>query len=187
VLARFQTRAVYFDRFPAEAGLTPAWLHPYRAARVAADGETVGWFGQLHPREAAARKLKEAVLVGELYLDRLYKLPLRKPLAKEISRFQPVRRDFSLILDERVAWEHIDQALAALQIPELVDWRVREVFRDKSLGKQMLDKLPDAREYSLLLGTTFQAPDRTLREEELQTFQTQVVEAVGKAGARLRS
>jgi phenylalanyl-tRNA synthetase beta chain len=178
VLARFQTRAVYFDRFPAEAGLTPAWLHPYRAARIAADGETVGWFGQLHPREAAARKLKEQVLVGELYLDRLYKLPLRKPLAKEISRFQPVRRDFSLILDESVAWERIDRALAGLLIPELVEWRVREVFRDARLG---------AREYSLLLGATFQASDRTLREEELQSFQAQVVEAVGKAGARLRS
>jgi phenylalanyl-tRNA synthetase beta chain len=37
-----------------------------------------------------------------------------------------------------------------------------------------------------LLGATFQAPDRTLREEELQKFQAQVVEAVGKAGARLR-
>jgi phenylalanyl-tRNA synthetase beta chain len=33
----------------------------------------------------------------------------------------------------------------------------------------------------------FQAKDRTLREEELQGFQAQVVEAVGKAGARLRS
>ena len=43
------------------------------------------------------------------------------------------------------------------------------------------------REYSLLMGTTFQAPDRTLREEELQNFQAQVVEAVGKAGARLRT
>jgi len=30
-------------------------------------------------------------------------------------------------------------------------------------------------------------PDRTLREEELQTFQARVVEAVGQAGARLRS
>jgi len=118
------------------------------------------------------------VLVGELYLDRLYKLPLRKPIAREISRFQPVRRDFSLILDQKVGWERIDQALAALQIPELVDWRVREVFRDERMG---------AREYSLLLGATFQAPDRTLREEELQTFQARVVEAVGKAGARLRS
>ena len=182
VLARFQTRAVYFDRFPAEAGLTPEWLHPYRSGRVAVEGATVGWFGQLHPREAAARKLKEPVLVGELYLDRLYKLPMRKPIAKEISRFQPVRRDFSLVLDESISWEKVDQALAALQIPELVDWRVREVFRDARPDGRL-----DGREYSLLLGTTFHAADRTLREEELQSFQAHVVEAVGKAGARLRS
>ncbi|MGC9222349.1 MAG: phenylalanine--tRNA ligase subunit beta [Terracidiphilus sp.] len=180
VLSRFEMRGIYFDRFPADAGLTPEWLHPYRAARVVAEGLTVGWFGQLHPREAEARKIhksKEAVLIGEIYLDRLYKLPLRRPIAREISRYQPVRRDFSLVLSESAAWETVDRAMASLQIPELVDWRVREVFRDARLGEG---------EYALLLGATFQAPDRTLREEELQSFQAQVVEAVGKAGARLR-
>jgi len=178
VLARFQARSVYFDCFPAEAGITPEWLHPYRSARAVVEGVTVGWFGQLHPREAAARKLKEPVLVGEIYLDRLYKLPLQKPASRDISRFQPVRRDFSLVLDQSIGWEKIDRALAGLQIPELVEWRVREVFRDAKLG---------AHEYSLLMGATFQAPDRTLREEELQSFQARVVEAVGKVGARLRA
>jgi len=182
VLARFEMRAMYFDRFPAEAGITPEWLHPYRAARAVADGVTVGWFGQLHPREAAARKIDtrrqgDAVLIGEVYLDRLYNLPLRRPAAREISCYQPVRRDFSLVLDESIAWETINRAMAELRIPELVDWRVREVFRDARLGKG---------EYALLLGATFQAQDRTLREEELQSFQARVVEAVGKAGARLR-
>ncbi len=184
VLSCFETRSVYFDRFtadaglPAATGLMPGWLHPYRSARVVADGVTLGWFGQLHPRESAARKIKEPVLLGELYLDRLYKLPVRKPQAREISRFQPVRRDFSLILDESVPWETIDRSLAELRIPELVEWRVREVFRDARLGKG---------EYSLLLGATFQASDRTLREEELQSLQARVVAAVGKAGARLRA
>ena len=178
VLARFHTGSVYFDRFPAEAGLTPPWLHPYRAARVVVDGLTVGWFGQLHPGEAAARKVKEVVLIGELYLDRLYELPLRRPAARDLSRFQPVRRDFSLVLDQSIGWDQISQAVSALNIPELVEWRAREVFRDVKLG---------AREYSLLLGVTFQAPDRTLREEELQDFHTRVIEAVGKAGARLRT
>jgi len=178
LLARFQSRAILFDRFPAEASITPPWLHPYRAARAVVDGTTVGWFGQLHPAQATERKLKETVLVGEIYLDRLYKLPLRQPISREISRFQPVRRDFSLILDEKIAWEAIDQAVASLRIPELVEWRAREVFRDKKLA---------AGEYALLLGATFQAADRTLREEELQAFQTRVVEAVGKVGARLRS
>ena len=116
VLERFEMRAMYFDHFPAEAGITPEWLHPYRAARAVADGVTVGWFGQLHPREAAARKIKDAVLIGEIYLDRLYKLPLRRPVAREISRYQPVRRDFSLVLDESVAWETIDRAMAELKI-----------------------------------------------------------------------
>jgi phenylalanyl-tRNA synthetase beta chain len=178
LLARFQSRSVYFDRFLPDAAITPAWLHPYRSARVAVDGLTLGWFGQLHPREASIRKLKEPVLVGEIYLDRLYALPLRKPLARDISRFQPVRRDFSLILDKSIPWDKIDQELAGLQIPELVDWRVREVFRDPRLG---------AHEYALLMGATFQAPDRTLREEELQAFQGRVVAAVARAGARLRS
>jgi phenylalanyl-tRNA synthetase beta chain len=178
VVGRFHARAVLFDHFPAEAGLTPEWLHPYRAARVVVDGMTAGWFGQLHPRVAAERKLKDPVLLGELYLDRLYKLPLRQPIAREISRFQPVRRDFSLVLDVSITWEKIDQAVAGLRIPELVEWRAREVFRDAKLG---------AGEYALLLGATFQAADRTLREEELQEFQSRVVEAVGKVGARLRS
>jgi phenylalanyl-tRNA synthetase beta chain len=177
VVGRFQARSIYFDRFPAEDGITPEWLHPYRAARIAVEGTTVGWFGQLHPREAATRKLKDTVLVGEIYLDRLYALPLRKPASRDLSRFQPVRRDFSLVLDESVAWEKVDETLAALALPELVDWRVREVFRDKKSS---------SKEYSLLLGTTFQAADRTLREEELNRFQELVVAAVGKAGARLR-
>jgi phenylalanyl-tRNA synthetase beta chain len=182
VLSRFEMDSVYFDRFPAEAGLTPAWLHPYRSARIAADGVTVGWFGQLHPKEAAARKLKDTVLVGEIYLDRLYKLPVLRPAAREVSRFQPVRRDFSLVLDQSVAWETIDAVISSLAIPELVEWRPREIFRDPKLG---------ANEYALLLGVTFQAADRTLRDEELVEWQTKVVQAVigavGKAGARLRS
>ena len=178
LLARFHIRTVYFDRFPPEAGLMPVWLHPYRAARITADGITAGWFGQLHPSEAAARKIKDPVLLGEIYLDRLYKLPLRTPASREISRFQPVRRDFSLILDQSIPWDRIDRALAALRIPELVDWRAREVFRDAKLG---------AHDYSLLLGVTFQAPDRTLREEELQSFQAQIVSAAAAVGARLRS
>jgi phenylalanyl-tRNA synthetase beta chain len=177
LLGRFQMRSVYFDHFPAESGITPVWLHPYRAARIVVDGITVGWFGQLHPKEATVRKLKETVLAGEIWLDRLYKQSLRRPACREISRFQPVRRDFSLQVEKGVQWEAIDRALAALQIPELVEWKVREVFHDAKHG----DK-----EYSLLLGATFQAADRTLREEELQSFQSRVVEAVGSVGARLR-
>jgi len=178
VLARFKAKSVYFDNFPAGAGLTPPWLHPYRAARVVAEGATVGWFGQLHPQLASLRKLKETILVAEIYLDRLLQLPLNKPAVREISRFQPVRRDFSLLVPEKVQWAALDRTLSSIAaegFPELVDWRVRE----KRSG--------DPGTYSLLLGATFQAHDRTLRDEELQTYSQRVIDAVSQIGARLRT
>ena len=184
LLARFKAKSVYFDNFPAEAGLTPEWLHPYRAARVAVDGATVGWFGQLHPSVAMARKLKETVFVGELYLDRLFQLPASKPAVRELSRFQPVRRDFSLLFPSNVKWAEIDAVLAAAAPPELIGWQAREVFHG---AKQAHARESNSGEYSLLLGATFQAADRTLRDEELQAYTEKVVEAVSTLGGRLRS
>jgi phenylalanyl-tRNA synthetase beta chain len=184
LLTRFKAKSVYFDNFPAETGLTPSWLHPYRAARVAVEGLTAGWFGQLHPRLAAQRKLKDAVFAGELYVDRLFQLPVQKPAVRELSRFQPVRRDFSLWVPEKTRWAEIDSALAASGIPELVDWRVREVLHAARPGNEAK---AESGEYSLLLGATFQAADRTLREEELHGFSQRVVEAVSQLGARLRT
>jgi phenylalanyl-tRNA synthetase beta chain len=179
LLSRFKFKSTYFDISPAALGITPSWLHPYRAARIVVEGLTIGWFGQLHPRAAADRKLKDAVYVGELYLDRLLPLPAQKPLVREISRYQLVRRDFSLRVPNHTNWAELDACLATLsaqRIPELVDWRVREVLRTGQ-----------SEEYSMLLGTTFQAQDRTLRDEELQGFSQRVIEAVSQVGARLRS
>jgi phenylalanyl-tRNA synthetase beta chain len=186
LIARFKARSAYFDLFPPEAGLTPAWLHPWRAARVAVEGATVGWFGQLHPRLAAARKIGErktaaTVVLGELYLDRLFALPPAQPLVRELSRFQPVRRDFSLLVPAKVQWAGLDAALAAAALPELAGWQLREVRHDSEQAGS------GSGEYSLLLGTTFQAADRTLRDEELQTLSQRVVEAVARLGIRLRS
>ena len=180
VVDRFKTRSVYFDVFPSGVGLTPGWLHPYRAARVAVDGATVGWLGQLHPRLATERKLKETVLVGELYLDRLFALTPAKPTVRELSRFQPVRRDFSLLVPAGVVWAQIDAALGETAPAELVDWQVREIRREARQND-------NGGEYSLLLGTTFQAADRTLRDDELQALWQYVVDAVARLGIRLRS
>ena len=177
VLARFQMRAMYFDRFPAEAGLTPEWLHPYRAARVVADGVTVGWFGQLHPREAAARKLKEPVLVGEIYLDRLYKLPLRRPAAREISRFQPVRRDFSLVLDESIAWETIDRRWRSCRFQSWWTGGCARCFATRGWAKASI---------RCCWARHFRRRTARCARRSCKSFQARVVEAVGKAGARLR-
>ena len=175
LIAKFSSRSVYFD-----ALLVPSWLHPGRSARVVADGTTIGYFGQLHPAEAERRKLKQVCFLGEIYLDRLYRQPLRQPLARELSKFQPVRRDFSLLFPDAVAYAAIESALTALAIPDLRSFAPKEILRDPK------GKLVPAGHYSLLLRTVFQSNERTLREEELQESSRKIVAAMESIGGRLR-
>ena len=181
LLGKFASRSLYFDRFPADAGLMPAWLHPGRSTRAVLDGATMGWFGQLHPVEAERRKLKQAVWIGELWLDRLYKHTLRQPMIEELSRYQPVRRDFSFILPDSVAWAKIAGALEGLAIPELRSFDPKEILRDAK------GKLAPVGHFSLLLRVVFQSHERTLREEEVQRWSQQVVAALEAQGGKLRA
>ncbi|MGC2636480.1 MAG: phenylalanine--tRNA ligase subunit beta [Acidobacteriaceae bacterium] len=181
LLGKFSARTLYFDRFPAGSGLMPAWLHPGRSARAVVDGATVAWFGQLHPAEAERRKLKQTILLGEIWLDRLYKQALRQPAMRELSRFQPVRRDYSVIVPDTVTYAAIADAVDALSIPELQAFTPKEVLRDAK------GKLAPAGHYSLLLGVVFQSQERTLREEEVQAWSQQIVAALEGLGAKLRS
>ena len=181
LLGKFSSRSLYYDRFPSAIGLMPAWLHPGRSARAVLDGATIGYFGQLHPAEAERRKLKQAVFIGELYLDRLYRQSLRQPAMRELSRFQPVRRDFSLIVPDTVTYSVIADTVASLTLPELQSFAPKEILRDPK------GKLVPVGHYSLLLGTVFQSLERTLREEEVQSWSQQVVAALEARGAKLRS
>jgi phenylalanyl-tRNA synthetase beta chain len=172
---KFTSRSVYFD-----ALLLPAWLHPGRSARVALDGSTIGYFGQLHPAEAERRKLKQACYLGEIYLDRLYSHPLRQPVARELSKYQPVRRDFSLLFPDATPYASIESAIEALAISELRSFTAKEILRDPK------GKLVPSGHFSLLLRAIFQSNERTLREEELQEFSQKTIAAMESIGGRLR-
>ena len=134
---------------------------------------------QLHPVEAQQRKLRQTVYVGEIYLDRLYRLPLRHPIAPELSRYQPVERDFSFIFPDAVRWQSIADALQNLRVAELTRFMPREIFRaSQSLPRE---------HYSILIRTTFQALERTLREEELQSYSQAVITSLESLGGRQRA
>ena len=178
---RFAARSTYYDRFAADSGLMPAWLHPGRSARLVVDGTTIGYFGQLHPAEAQRRKLKATLYLAELRADRLYAQGLRHPMPRELSRFQPVRRDFSFLLPEATEYAHIEQTLRALALEELTSFAPAEL-----LHPAQSPQIP-AGHLSLLLATTFQSQTRTLRDEDLQTYAQQIIAAVETLGGRLRS
>ena len=177
---RFAYRSVYYDAFPGDSGLLPRWLHPRRAARCVVDGSTIGYFGELHPDESARRKLRQPVFLGEVYLERLFRQSLRQPAARELSRYQAVHRDFSLVFPDAVHWDAVRAVLDGLSIAELQKYRPAEIFRDAK------DDAVATGHYSMLVATTFQAPERTLRDEELYDWSGRIVAALEGLGGKLR-
>ena len=171
LVGQFDANNIYFD-----AHSTP-WLHPGRSARVVLDGTTVARFGQLHPELASARKLKQEVYVGEILLDRLYQRSLRDPHYKPIPRFPAVQRDFSFVFDDKVIFERMRSTVESLGIAELRSFTPAEVFRGGKLAPST---------YSVLLRAEFQAPDRTLTDDEVAAWSQRIIETLTKLGGTLR-
>ncbi len=180
LLAGFFTESIYFDAFPGTIGLTLSWLCPGRSLRMVANGETVGFFGQLSPEESRQRKLRQTVFVAELDVERLFRHPLRNPAVRELSRFPAVVRDFSFQFPDSVHWQQIERAIVALDIEEMRSLMPLEIFRDKKLAESAESQ------YSMLLQAVFQASDRTLRLEELQAWAHRIFASLLELGGQPR-
>jgi phenylalanyl-tRNA synthetase beta chain len=156
----------------------PGWLESGRSATALLGGVPVARFGELAAGEREARKLRQPVYVAEIDLEALYKLPLRRAMAHELSRFQAVERDFSFTFADAVEWRAIADAIEVLGIAELRRLAPVEVFRDAK---------GSAGHYALLVRCVFQSTERTLREDELAEWSARVIGALTALGGVLRS
>jgi phenylalanyl-tRNA synthetase beta chain len=159
----------------------PLWIERCSGATVTLNGEAVVRFGELAAGEREARKLRQTVFVCEIDLEALYKLPLRRPMAREMSRFQAVERDFSFTFADSVEWRRIAEAIEGLAIAELTRLEPMETFRDAKAVS-----VP-AGHYALLLRCVFQSLERTLREDELTDWWSKVIAALTALGGTIRS
>jgi phenylalanyl-tRNA synthetase beta chain len=157
---------------------TSDYYHPGRSARVVLDGSLVAQFGQLHPEIAASRKLRQDVYIAELYLDRLYRHGLREARYEALARYPAVERDFSFIFADTVIFEQMQRAVAGLRQNELRNFVPVEIFRGGSV--------PSGK-YSVLLRATFQSNERTLREDEVAQWSSQIIKTLEGLGGTLRA
>ena len=134
-------------------------------------GKPVATFGELAIVEREARKLRQPVWLASVDLAALYSLPLRTATARDLSRFQPVERDFSFTFPDATSWGDVSKALDGLRIVELTRVAPAEIFRDAKGAA-----VPKGH-YALLVRCTFQSADRTLREDEMAEWSGQVVSA----------
>src|SRR5262249_18563523 len=172
VLSRFATNSLTFDADASD------YYHPGRSARITLKGAPVGQLGQIRTAIAAERKVRQEIFVAELSLERLLQFDLREPRYERLSRFPAVERDFSFFVPNEVRFAQIGAAISALKIEALRSVAPKEIFRGGSVpvGK-----------YSLLLSAVFQSSERTLREDEIARWSNQIIKAMERLRAILRS
>ena len=160
----------------------PAY-HPGKCARVWVDNQTIGTFGEMHPRVRARYDwpgtFKAPVLAAEFDLDLL--LSLIPPLYQtdDIPTFPPVLEDLALVVDETVPADKVEGFIRQTGGKLLADVHLFDVFRSEALG---------AGKVSLAYSLTYQAPDRTLKDDEVKQLRGKIIKRLEhEVGARLRA
>jgi phenylalanyl-tRNA synthetase beta chain len=161
----------------AEAVLAP-YLHPGKAASIMASGRTIGFLGELHPREALRLGIANQCALFEL--DFAYLIAYRPPLTAVAAppRFPAVRRDMALVLDRGVLAKSALQTVTRIDAPLLESVELFDAYEGGSVpaGKK-----------SLALACRYRAKDRTLTDEEVNRAHAKVVEqTLASLGAELR-
>jgi phenylalanyl-tRNA synthetase beta chain len=90
-----------------------------------------------------------------------------------------VERDFSLLLSEGAHFSDVTQAIASLNVPEIVSIKAADLFRGKNVP---------AGKYSLLIKVFLQSRDSTLTDAQISGISSRIVAALEKdLGAQLRT
>jgi phenylalanyl-tRNA synthetase beta chain len=161
------------------------FLRPGHAAAVtlggdgrgAADGEPIGWIGELHPLVAQAWELPDASCV-EIDLDRLIAAAPIETGYEDLIGYPPLRQDIAVVLPADVPAARVLAAVREAAGDLLRDARVFDVYTGAQVGEGRR---------SLALALSFRASDRTLTDEDVAPVRERIVAALGALGGELRS
>jgi phenylalanyl-tRNA synthetase beta chain len=162
----------------AEPGERP-FLHPGRAASViaASDERKLGWIGELHPLVARTWDLENAVAF-ELDLDLLAELAPGPAQFVPVSAFPPVIQDIAVVVPEEVPAGDLEVAIADGGGELLTRIQLFDLYRGEQIG---------AGNKSLAIRLEFQAPDRTLTDDEVAGIRALIEDRLAELGGRLRA
>ena len=144
-------------------GTDPA-LHPGQSALVMVNGRTIGKVGVLHPKIARHFDLEQVIVLFEIELENLPAASIATYLP--ISKFPSVRRDLSIIVDQRITAAEILGATRQAGGEHLRDLQLFDEYRGQGI---------DSDKKSLAIGLIFQGHSNTLTEIEIEDALSRVL------------
>jgi phenylalanyl-tRNA synthetase beta chain len=153
----------------------PAYLEPGRAARLMRGAVELGWFGEVALSAREAFDLPGTVFAAELSVTALTGLPPATAKYEPLPRFPAVQRDLAIVVSAEVTAGQVEAAIRAMNLPLLARLTLFDVYTGGQVG---------AGRRSLAWSLTFQAPDRTLTDAEVNRVHSLIVAEVA---ARFRA
>jgi len=139
-------------------------LHPGRTSVLKSKGQVVGWLGELHPVLAKKYDLPHAPILLEIDLEVLERLDL--PRYAETSKFQAVRRDLAVVVDERQAVGEVLSVLKEHAPASMIDVGLFDVYRGTGL--------PEGKK-SLAFRMILQDQEKTLTDADIEAVTSHVM------------
>lgn len=139
----------------------------------------LGVMGLIAKAELTAHDLAIPIIAAELDADALERLYPPAAHVQPLPMFPGIERDLSVIVDESVRWDQIEQTIRTANPDRLESVGFVGIYRGKQVGS-------GSKSVTLRMG--FRDPDRTLRHEEVDPQVESIVAALGSAlGATLRA
>jgi len=154
-------------------------FHPGKCARILIGERQVGVLGELHPKVSERYDLPERpVVAAELDLDLLIESIPEGYVVEPVPAFPPVLEDLAVVVDDEVQADEVEALLKHTGGQLLVDVKLFDLYR----GEQ----IPEGKK-SLAYSMVYQAPDRTLTDEEVAKVRARVIKILeSELGAKLR-
>ncbi|PXW80886.1 phenylalanyl-tRNA synthetase beta subunit [Nitrosomonas sp. Nm84] len=157
----YRNQNVQFKKFSHPA------LHPGKSAQICIEDQPVGWLGELHPRWQKKYGLQKNAILFEVSSESL--IPKSLPVAKEISKFPPVRRDIAIIVDNDVTVHSLLASMCAEKSTIVADISLFDIYRGK--GVENTKK-------SLAFRVLLQDTEKTLTDEEADSAVTNLIKVL---------
>jgi len=156
--------------------IIPVAFHPGQAAELTLDNKSVGWMGQLHPKWQQKYDLAERAYLFELSMESLINIP--KVDIKLPTKFPPLRRDISVVVDRSISAGVIVSAVKSQAIDRLVDFYPFDIYEGNGVEN---NKKSIA--FLILMQDTY----KTLEDKEVSNVVDKVLEILkNKFNASLR-
>ncbi|MBN1303659.1 MAG: phenylalanine--tRNA ligase subunit beta [Anaerolineales bacterium] len=154
-------------------------FHPGKCADVLVEGQLLGTIGELHPLVKEKYEQGEApILAAEFDIEALRSAAPAYEI-KPVWSFPPVLEDIALIVDEEVPAAKIEALICQTGGKTVTTVRLFDVYRSAQIGEG---------KKSLAYSLTYQAPDRTLSDQEAANIRNKIVKRLEhETGAVLRS